>query len=64
MIKVQIVNSDLRQFPIDTKGKGNYEDIYLIGINEVIVLDVEESQLKKIINELPQGAQLNILKKG
>ena len=62
MVKVQIVNSDLRQFLVDTKGKGDNKDIYLIGINEVIVLDVDESQIKKIIAELPKGAQLNILR--
>jgi len=62
MVKVQIVNSGLRQFLVDTKGKGINKDIFLIGINEVIVLDIDESQIKKIIAELPKGAQLNILR--
>ena len=62
MIKVQIINGDQRQFVIDTKGNGDPKDIYVIGIKEQIVLNIDEKQLKKIINELPKGAQINILK--
>jgi hypothetical protein len=62
MIKVQIINGDQRQFVVDTKGQGKPEDIYVIGIKEQIILDIDEKQLKKIIAELPKGAQINILK--
>jgi len=61
MIKIQIINGPDRQIVIDTKGKNNPKDIYVIGIKEQITLDVEEKQIKKIINELPKGAQINII---
>jgi len=59
-LKVQIINSGKRQFIIDTKGKGKEKDTFLIGINEVITLDIEPKLLKKITKELPEGAQINI----
>ena len=61
MVKVQIINGPDRQIIIDTKGKNNSKDIYVIGIKEQVTLEVEEKQIKKIINELPKGAQINII---
>jgi hypothetical protein len=61
MVKVQIINGDQRQIVIDTKGKNKPEDIFVVGIKEIMTLNVDEKQIKKIINELPKGAQLNIV---
>lgn len=60
-MKVQIINGSERQFLVDTQGKNNPKDIYLIGIKEIIELNINEKQLKKIISELPKGAQINTL---
>jgi hypothetical protein len=62
MVKVQIINGNTRQIVLDTKGKNDPKDIYVIGLKEHIILEVEEKLLKKIISELPKGAQINILK--
>jgi len=61
-MKIQIINGDKRQFIVDTKGKNNPKDIFVIGIKENIILEVEEKQLKKIIREIPKGSQINIIK--
>ena len=61
MVKVQIINGDQRQVVIDTKGSNKPEDIFVVGIKELITLNIDEKQIKKIINELPKGAQLNIV---
>jgi hypothetical protein len=62
MVKIQIINGNERQIVIDTKGKNNPKDIYVIGIRDSVVLDIDEKLIKKIIKELPKGAQINILK--
>jgi len=61
-MKIQIINSDERQFVVDTKGKGNPKDIYVIGLKEEIILDVDDKLIKKIIKSAPKGAQINILR--
>jgi len=61
MVKIEIYNGSERQFIVDTKGQNAHKDIFLIGINEKIVLDVDESQIIKISQELPKGAQMNVL---
>lgn len=60
-MKVQVFNNSERQFMIDTHGKGKHENIFLVGFGEEMVLEVDESQVRKITSEAPNGVQINIL---
>jgi len=62
MVKVEIYNGSERQLWIDATGKNKHEKIYPIGIKENVILEIEESEIKRIINELPKGALINVLK--
>jgi len=62
MVKVEIINGKERQFVVDTMGNSKPENIYVIGLGERITLNISEKQIKKIMNELPKGAQINIIK--
>ena len=55
MVKIQIINGNERQIVIDTKGKNNPKDIYVIGIRDSVVLDIDEKLIKKIYDSLNEN---------
>lgn len=54
-IKIELYNGSQRQVWVDTKGKDLPEDIFPIGLQETLTLDVNVKQIERIKSELPNS---------
>jgi hypothetical protein len=54
-IKVELYNGSNRQIWIDVKGKNAPEDIFPVGLQQTIILDIETDQIERIKSTLPSS---------
>ena len=60
IVKIEIYNGSNRQVWIDTKGKNLPEDIYPVGLQETVILDIEYKEIDRIKATLPTSVQVQI----
>ena len=60
IIKVEVYNGSSRQIWIDVNGSDKPEGIFPVGLQESLVLDIEQDQIERIKNELPASVLFQV----